>query len=260
MSALQATPGAGLSTEGQARPLEGRVVLVAGAHGGLGREASLACAAAGARLVLLGRKVPRLKRLDEAVGRAGGEAALYPLDLEGAGPDDYAQMAGRIQQAFGRLDGVLHCAADLPGLTPLEHTDPAGFARAIHVNLTARWWLTQACLPLLRQAPDSAVVFTIDDPARTSQAYWGGYGIAQAGQESMVSMLHAELAGTPVRVSALRPGPMRTPLRARAFVERHDPDAVAPAGYAGACVHLLSPAGSDQRGRTWAAPVEATNT
>src|SRR5690554_6840114 len=235
---------------GEQRPaLAGRVVLVAGAHGGLGREASLACAAAGARLVLLGRRVPRLKRLDEAIGQAGGEAALYPLDLEGAAPDDYAQMAERIHEAFGRLDGVLHCAADMPGLTPLEHTDPAAFARAIHVNLTARWWLTQACLPLLRRAADGAVVFVVDDPARTSQAYWGGYGIAQAGLEALVPMLHAELASTTVRVSGLRPGPMRTGVRAKAYVDREDRSAADPAVYARACVQLLSAAGGAHRGR-----------
>ncbi|AOH34988.1 SDR family NAD(P)-dependent oxidoreductase [Luteimonas sp. JM171] len=239
------------------RPLAGRVVLVVGAHGGLGREASLACAAAGARLVLLGRKVPKLKRLDDAIARAGGEAVLYPLDLEGAGPDDYAQMAGRIHDAFGRLDGLLHCAADMPGLTPLEYTDPAAFARAIHVNLTARWWLTQACLPRLREASDSAVVFTLDDPSRTSQAFWGGYGVAQGAQEALVPMLHAELANTPVRVSALRLRPMRTPLRARAYVEREDPDAIAPAAYAAACVQLLSPAGASRRGTIWAPAIEA---
>lgn len=260
MSVTDAAGGAADPNQAEAAPLAGRVVLVAGAHGGLGREASLACAAAGAKLVLLGRKVPRLKRVDEAVARAGGDAVLYPLDLEGAGPDDYAEMAARIGDAFGGLDGLLHCAADMPGLTPLEHTDPAAFARAIHVNLTARWWLTQACLPLMRKAEDAAVVFTVDDPARTSGAYWGGYGIAQAGQEAMVSMLHAELAGTPVRVSALRPGPMRTRLRASAYVERNDPDAVDPARYARACVHLLSRAGVAHRGQVWGPPPAGSGT
>ena len=59
---------------------------------------------------------------------------LYPLDLEGASPDDYAEMADRLFREFGRLDGILHCAAEFRGLTPLEHTDPAAFARAVHVN------------------------------------------------------------------------------------------------------------------------------
>lgn len=235
--------------DGAPLPLSGRVVLVAGAHGGLGHAASLAVARAGATLVLLGRKVPRLNRLHDTIAAEGGQSLLYPLDLEGASADDHAELAQRIDEAFGRLDGLLHCAAHFRGLTPLEHTDPAEFARGLHVNLTARWWLTQACLPLLRRADDSAVVFAIDSAERTGQAYWGAYGVAQAGLAALVAMLHAELGEAPVRVSGIAPGPMRTPLRARAFVEAEDRVAKDPARYADACVHLLSAAGATHRGR-----------
>lgn len=234
-----------------AGPLAGRVVLVAGAHGGLGEAAALACVQAGATPVLLGRKVPRLNRLHDRLQAVGGAPVLYPLDLEGASPDDYADLAARIEAAFGRLDGVLHVAAHFSGLTPLEHTDPAAFARALHVNLTARWWLTQACLPLLRRAHDSAVVFAIDDRTRSSGAYWGGYGVAQAGLEALVRMLHAELARSPVRVSGLQPPPMRTSLRARAHVEEDDRVARDPGEVAAACITLLAPEGAAHRGRVW---------
>lgn len=233
------------------RALAGRVVLIVGAHGGLGSAASLACARAGATVVLLGRRVPKLNRLHDAIARDGGGAALYPLDLEGASPDDYAAMAARIESEFGRLDGVLHCAAQFPGLTPMLHTDPAAFARAIHVNLTARWWLTQACLPLLSKSGDAAVVFAVDDPVRTTQAYWGGYGVAQHGLLAMVRILHAELAHSAVRVAGLQPGPMRTGLRASAFVEEDDRLARDPATYAADCVVLLSAAGVAHRGQVW---------
>ena len=232
--------------------MDGRVVLVAGAHGGLGSAAARACAVAGATVVLLGRRVPKLNRLHDAIAKEGGEALLYPLDLEGATPDDYAELAGRIQAELGRLDGVLHCAAEFRGLTPLLHTDPADFARALHVNLTARWWLTQACLPLLAQAPDSAVVFAIDDRGLTGSAFWGGYGIAQQGLATLVGMLDAELGkDSPVRVSGLQPGPMRTGLRGRAFLADQDRDAGDPAAWAGACVELLSAAGAPHRGQVW---------
>lgn len=234
-----------------AGPLAGRVVLVVGAHGGLGEAAALACVQAGATPVLLGRKVPRLNRLHDRLQAAGGAPVLYPLDLEGASPDDYADLAARIEAAFGRLDGVLHVAAHFSGLTPLEHTDPAAFARALHVNLTARWWLTQACLPLLRRADDSAVVFAIDDRARSSGAYWGGYGVAQAGLEALVRMLHAELSRSPVRVSGLQPPPMRTSLRARAHVEEDDRIARDPGDVAAACITLLAPEGAAHRGQIW---------
>ena len=234
--------------------LKGRVILIAGAHGGLGSAASLACARAGASVVLLGRKLPKLNRLYDALAKEGSEPVLYPLDLEGASPDDYAELAARIESELGRLDGVLHCAAEFRGLTPLAHTDPAAFARAIHVNLTAPWWLTQACLPLLSKADDAAVVFAVDDLQLTRQAFWGGYGIAQHGLAALVGMLHAELANGPVRVSALQPGPMRTGLRAQAFVEEDDRVARDPAEYADACVTLLSSAGRRHRGQVWNAP------
>jgi len=141
--------------------LKDRVVLLVGAHGGLGQAVALALARAGVQMVLLGRNLPKLNRLHTAVVAAGGRALLYPLDLEGATPDDYAEFAARIDGQFGHLDGVLHCAAYFRNLTPLELTAADEFARAVHVNLTARWWLTQACLPLLRNAPDAAVVFVL---------------------------------------------------------------------------------------------------
>jgi NAD(P)-dependent dehydrogenase (short-subunit alcohol dehydrogenase family) len=234
--------------------LDGRVILVVGAHGGLGAAAALACARAGATIVLLGRKVPKLNRVYDAIVANGGEALLYPLDLEGASADDYAELASRIQSELGRLDGVLHCAAEFRGLTPLLHTDPAAFARAVHVNLTARWWLSQACLPLLAKADDAALVFVVDSLQRAGSAYWGGYGVAQHALAAMVGMLHAELANSSVRVAGLEPGPMRTPLRSRVFVDENDRAARDPAVYADACVHLLSLAGVAQRGTVWKPP------
>lgn len=228
--------------------LTDRVILVAGAGGGLGSAAAIACAAAGATVVLLGRKPRRLDRVYAAVEAVGPEPLLYPLDLEGATPDDYATLAERLQSELGRLDGVLYCAADFAGLTPFEHADPAAFARAVHVNLTAPAWLAQACLPLLRQRDDAALVFTVDDPARVGRAYWGGYGAAQHGLRGLISALHDELANSPVRVSGLQPGPMRTALRARAYSIDEDGMARDPVACAAAAVELLSAQGIAHRG------------
>lgn len=229
--------------------LADRVILIAGAGGGFGSAAAVACAEAGATVVLLGRKPRRLDRVYAAVQAAGPEPLLYPMDLEGATPDDYAALAERLQSELGRLDGLLYCAADFAGLTPFELADPAAFARAVHVNLTAPAWLAQACLPLLRQRGDAALVFTVDDPARVGQAYWGGYGAAQHGLRGLISSLHDELGRSPVRVSGLQPGPMRTALRARAFSLDEDRSARDPVDCAQAAVLLLSAAGAAHRGQ-----------
>jgi len=251
------TPSQTVALQAPSQPgvaLRDRVVLVAGAHGGLGQAAALAAAREGATVVLLGRKVPKLNRVHDAIAREGGEALLYPLDMEGATPDDYLELAQRIGEGPGRLDGVLHCAADFRGLTPLEHVDPADFARTIHVDLTARWWLTQACLPLLRAAPDAAVVFSVDAEAARGGPYWGAYGLAQSALVTLVSTLHEELRNSSVRVCGLAPGPLRTPLRAKAYVQEEDVVAREPAALAPACIHLLSAAGADQRGQVWSPP------
>ncbi len=230
-----------------------RTILITGATGALGEAAANACAAAGATVVLLGRRVPKLARLFDAIQASGApQPAIYPLDLEGASPDDYAQLAAALLRDCGGLDGVLHCAAEFKGLASIENGDAIDLLRALHVNLAAPLLLTQAVLPLLRQRADAAVVFVLDDPARVGKAFWGGYGVAKHGLIGAMAVLHDETENGVVRVHGLQPGPMRTPLRGRAFFAENPggiPEAVI---YAAACVHLLSAAGRAERGNVLA--------
>lgn len=231
--------------------LAGRVVLVVGAHGGLGSEIARGAAAAGATVVLLGRRVPKLSRVYDAILAAGGaEPAIYPLDLEGASPAEYAEMAERIGAECGRLDAVVHAAADFPGLTPFKITEPEDWLRALHVNLSAPLLLTRACLPLLEAAPDAAVLFVHEDLPQVARAYWGGYGVAKHGLVGLQAILADELADTRVRVHGVRPGPMRGSLRGRAWFGEDPGKWPGPDRYAPACVALLGPAGIPHRGTT----------
>jgi NAD(P)-dependent dehydrogenase (short-subunit alcohol dehydrogenase family) len=228
--------------------LAGRTILVTGASGALGEAAARACAAAGATVVLLGRRVPKLGRLSDALVATGSEPAIYPLDLEGATPDDYADLAEALQRDCGGLDGVLHCAAEFKGLASIENSPPEDLLRALHVNLAAPLLLTRALLPLLRQRPDAAVVFLLDDPARVGKAFWGGYGIAKQGLAGAIAVLHQETESSSVRLHGLQPGPMRTPLRGKAWFAENPGDIPEAASYAPACVALLSAAGAPYRG------------
>jgi NAD(P)-dependent dehydrogenase (short-subunit alcohol dehydrogenase family) len=228
--------------------LAGRVILVTGAYGSLGEYAAKACAQAGATVVLLGRKVPKLSKVYDAVKAVGALPALYPLDLAGADPADYEQMAERIVADLGGLHGILHCAAEFTGLRPLETTPPEDFVRNLHVNLTAPWLLTQACLPALRAQADSAVVFVLDEPTRVQRAYWGPYGVAKAGLLGLMRVLDDETDNGSVRVSAIQPNPMHSNIRSRAYVEESAVRVPSPLRTANACVHLLSPAGAAWRG------------
>ena len=229
--------------------LRGRVVLVAGAAGGVGGAAARAAAAAGATVVLLGRRVKPLERLyDELVAAGGAQPAIYPLDLEGATPEDHAMLAERIEAECGRLDGIVLAAARFTGLIPLAQSEPLEFLRSIHVNLTAQWLLLQSCLPLLARADDPSVVFVLEDAARVGKAYWGGYGVARHALAMLATMLASESENSPLRVHGLLPPPLRTALRARAYIAE-DPTALpAPDALAPAITYLLGPDGREARG------------
>jgi len=228
--------------------LSGRVVLVTGASGGLGRAVALAATRAGATVVLLGRKPRPLEKLyDEIVELGAAKPAIYPLDLAGATPRDYADMAMAIERECGRLDGIVHAAAHFNALQPAAEIAPEEWMRALHVNLNAPFLLTQACLPLLRQSADAGIVFVLDDPSRVGNAFWGGYGAAKYALLGLASILHEELENGPVRVHALLPAPMRTALRRAAYYGENtlalplpDPTAI---------IYLLSDVAAPERGR-----------
>jgi len=235
----------------QADSLRERIVLIVGASGGLGRASALAAAKAGANVVLLGRKVRALEKVyDEIVALNLAAPALYPLDLSGATPRDYEELATTIEREYRRLDGIVHAAAHFDGLRPASEIAPEEWMRALHVNLTAPFLMTQACLPLLQTAADASVVFVLDDPARMGKAYWGGYGAAKHAVAGIASILHEETENSSVRVHALLPAPMRTALRRTAYFGENTLALPTPDASAAAVVYLLGAEGSAARGRT----------
>lgn len=231
--------------------LAGRVVMVTGAHGGLGSAVARAAAAAGATVVLAGHKVRKLEKLyDELEAGGGARPAIVPLNLESATPDEYAGVVDTIGRELGRLDGLVHAAAHFDALTPLLHHAPDEWLRTLQVNLSAPFALTQACLPLLTTAPDSAVVFVTDDPDQLDGAHWGAYGVAKAGLERLASILHDENDAGSMRVHLLLPGPMRTAIRRKAWFGEDTMQHPVPDATAGVVVRMLSPEGAAWRGRT----------
>ncbi len=196
--------------------LQGRTILITGAGDGLGAALARAAGGAGAEVILLGRTVQKLETVYDAIIREGGpQPAIYPLDLEGATPGDYAELANRIGEQCGRLDAVIHNAAILGTQTPLEHYEPLEWARVLQVNLTAPMLLTQAVIPLLRNSHNPAVLFLGE---QRHSAYWGAYGVSKAGVHTLADILGDELAGhAGIRVEYCDPGPMRTALRRKAF-------------------------------------------
>lgn len=197
----------------------GRVVLVTGAGDGIGRAVSLALAAQGATVALLGKTQRKLEAVYDQIVAAGQPTpALLPFNLETATAVEYDALYGVLDREFGRLDGLAHIAGILGSRTPLEHYDVPTWCRVLHVNLTASFILTQAALPLLKRSADASVVFTSSSVGRQGKAYWGAYAVSKFGAEGLMQVLAAEMADTTnVRSNSLNPGPVRTYMRLQAY-------------------------------------------
>ena len=197
--------------------LKDRVVLITGAGQGLGRAAALTYANYGATVILHGRKVKKLESVYDEIETIGkAQALIYPLYLEQAEEADFAVIAQAIEQQLGRLDGILHNAAFLHGLSPLENQSVEQWRAMLQVNLITPFALTKACLPLLKASPDASVIMTSSSYGRKPSAYWGGFTVAKAGIEALVKVQADEWESMPnLRINTIVPGVVNSPQRAK---------------------------------------------
>ncbi len=229
--------------------LKDRIILITGAGDGIGAAAAMSCAAHGATVILLGRTTRKLEAVYDAIESAGyPQPAIYPMNLEGASPKDYEDLAGTIENEFGRLDGLLHNASLLGTLTPLGQYDVEQWSKVMQVNLNAPFLMTRACLELLKKSDDASVLFTSSSVGRKGRAYWGAYGISKAANENMMQILADELeSNTTVRANSINPGAVRTTMRARAY-PGEDPNSLPkPDAIMATYLYLLGP---DSKGVT----------
>lgn len=199
--------------------LDGKIIAVTGAGSGIGRDAALCYAAHGATVVLLGRTIEKLEQVYDEIEAAGHpQAAIYPINFEGAVEKDYQDMCNSLDDAFGHLDGLLHNAAELGERTPIENYSIDTWQRILQVNVTAPFMMTKALSPLMQRAEAASVVFTGSSVGYKGRAYWGAYSVSKAATENLMQILADEFEEvTKVRCNSINPGATRTRMRAAAF-------------------------------------------
>ena len=240
--------------------LADRIILITGAGDGIGRAAAKSFAAYGATVILLGRTINKLEKVYDEIEQAGyPQAAIYPMNLEGASPNDYKNLANTLKKEFGQLDGLLHNAALLGTLTPFEHYDVNMWYQVMQVNLNAPFLLTQACLNLMKSAINASIIFTNCQVGLQGRAYWGAYSISKFAIKGMMQVLADELdTNTTIRVNSIDPGVVRTAMRTMAYPGEEPQTLAQPETIMPLYLYLMGPDSCKVNGQTLSLNSKAT--
>jgi NAD(P)-dependent dehydrogenase (short-subunit alcohol dehydrogenase family) len=186
---------------------DGRVVIVTGAGGGLGRCHALGLAARGAKVVVndLGKNgapsEATLKVVAE-IERAGGTAMPHGADV--ANPDEVADMVARAQSAWGGIDILVNNAGILRDKS-FAKMEIAEFEKVIAVHLMGSAICTKAVWNFMRERGYGRIVFTSSASGIYGNFGQANYGAAKAAMIGLMNVLHLEGAKYDIRVNVLAP-------------------------------------------------------
>jgi NAD(P)-dependent dehydrogenase (short-subunit alcohol dehydrogenase family) len=200
---------------------DGHVVLVTGGATGIGAASSKAFAAAGAVTIVLDRNAGAGRELERSVGNSGGMLHFREGDVT-----DEAVVSSTVTEAVrkhGRLD-VLHANAGIEWMKGIAHTTRADWARVIEVNLTGVYLASRyALIEMIRQRRGT-IVITSSPHAVNTVPDAGAYAASKGGGLALMRALALEGAPYGIRVNALLPGAIDTPMLRREAATSNDPE------------------------------------
>lgn len=223
-----------------AEPTGKKTALVTGAAGALGAALIEQLMQADWDCIAVDRNRRGLEQLHDRLASSGQAPLVVPLDLAGAGPQQFGELAGSLADQFGRLDALVHAAAEFKALTPLEHHPADDWMKTLQAGLTGPFLLSQSLLPLMRQTAGSRMVWVADDPDARSKAYWGAYGVAQSGRVALARIMAAECRRDGPEILEIDPGPFYSPLRSKAWPVENPEDLPTPEEAAGKVMAALA--------------------
>jgi NAD(P)-dependent dehydrogenase (short-subunit alcohol dehydrogenase family) len=214
------------------------LALVTGAGRGIGRATAEALAAEGYRLVLAEVRPALGRRAARALARRGAEALFVETDV--ADPRSVERLAGIVRRRFGGLDCLVNNAGVLdPG--PLVRLSAGALLRMLAVNLAGPLLVTRAMLPALRRRRTGTIVNVASLLGKMGMADYVTYCASKFGVVGFTEALADELSGTGLRVWAVCPGQVDTPMATKTGVSRRERQGlIKPASVARAIVELAT--------------------
>lgn len=187
-----------------------RIAVITGAGQGLGRAIALKFAAGGATggvtSVLVGRTAAKLENVAAEIAALGGTSVVYPADVTNP------QEVEALRNTLNQVDILVNCAGESL-IATLDGTDESLWDRVHEINLKAPYRMCRALLPLIRQSANGSIINVVSKVALKGYPGVSAYTAAKTGLLGFTRALAAELREAEIRVVAICPGPMDTPMR-----------------------------------------------
>jgi NAD(P)-dependent dehydrogenase (short-subunit alcohol dehydrogenase family) len=187
--------------------LKGKVAVVTGGNSGIGLSTAQAFINDGAKVVIFGREQVTL---NAAVETLGSSASGVQGDVTSA--DDLAKLYAHVQKRHGSID-ILFVNAGVAEFRPFEMSDAGHFDKLFDINVKGAYFTIQTLLPLFKQG--GSIILTTSGANETGYPNMSVYAATKAALRSLARTLSAELVGRGIRVNAVSPGPIATPIMGR---------------------------------------------
>jgi NAD(P)-dependent dehydrogenase (short-subunit alcohol dehydrogenase family) len=204
-----------------ARDFDGRVAIVTGAAMGIGAACARAFAERGARVVVADIDADAGEATAQALVDAGCTAIFVLTDVTSMA--DMENMAAVAVGRFGGIDVLVNNAAQAIGGV-VDEIDEASWNRVMTTNLSSVWRGMRVCVPEMRKKKKGAVVNMSSVQALAGFKGWAAYAAAKGGVNALTQQAAVDLAPHGIRVNAVAPGTIMTPLNEKVFREHPNPD------------------------------------
>ena len=184
-----------------------KVAVITGGNSGIGLAAAKAFVKEGARVAVLGRDA---ETLDTAVADLGDAAIGIRGDVTKV--EDLDRLFVTVGERLGKID-ILFVNAGIAQVRPVEEVDEAHFDLIFGVNIKGAYFTVQKAIPLLRDG--ASVILNTSIANQTGNANFSVYSASKAALRSLARTLSAELVDRGIRVNAISPGPIETPIYGR---------------------------------------------